>query len=222
MINSSSAALSKTEFLPNVVYDSIIASATVRKKRSLEILHNVCQEQHKRGSVDYSIATIGKLSSDAGGPATQSIRNKEGKDYRDLISAWSATNTKQKSKKQLGTINQAFESVLELIHDASAKALVGLVISENRKLKNENGLLKNAANVVIDRREQTNKPLKQIESNLPSLLPVEIDALRAAISDETVKKMGWVVDPVTGKVTKDTRPIFKAGFATAIKKLTSL
>ncbi len=222
MAKPTQSTISKPEILPNEVYASITGSATVRKKRSLEILHKVCQEQHKRGSVDYSIATIGRLSAEAGGPATQSIRNKEGREYRELIAAWSTTNTLPKSKKQLGSINQAFEKVLELIPDASAKAFVGLLISENRKLKGENALLKDAANVIIDKRPNSDVSSKRIESEFPSLLPTELDALRAAIADENLKKLGWVVDPATGRVTKNSQPIFKAGFATAILKLTSL
>lgn len=220
MTNNSTKQLTLT--LPSQVLSNALLNASTRKRRSLEILDSVCREQQQRGSVDFSIATIGQLSAKAGGPATQSIRNKEGKDYRELISAWSSSNSSPKLGKPKGSISQALEGVLTLIPDASAKALVGLIISENKKLKGENAILKNAANVTIDIRPQSNNSSPQLGHTLPELMPVELDALREAISTNNLKKLGWTLDPATGKVSKDGRTIFKPGFGTALKKLTSV
>lgn len=54
---------------------------------------------------------------------------------------------------------------------------------------------------------------------LSTLMPLEVDALRHAISDEQLKNMGWTVGAKTGRVSKGGHAVFRAGFATAIKKV---
>lgn len=51
------------------------------------------------------------------------------------------------------------------------------------------------------------------------LLPAEVNAIKDAASEATAATNGWVIDEVTGKVTKDNRPVFKAGFITALRKI---
>jgi len=63
--------LSPYELLPR-----LLSSATTRKRRSLEIINNVCKEQQERGSQDFSIATIRRLSEAFEGPTERTIRNK--------------------------------------------------------------------------------------------------------------------------------------------------
>ena len=65
--------------------------ADPRKARSLRLIHAVCVEQQDRGSNDYSIATIGRLSADRGGPAAGAIRNKTGEAYRALINTFAGS-----------------------------------------------------------------------------------------------------------------------------------
>ena len=115
--------------------------------------------------------------------------------------------------------------MLGMIPDAAVRALVGSFLAENRKLKAENMLLKTQANVVIDRRPVS--PLSaspssagvQVLPPLSTLMPLEVDALCHAISDDLMKNMGWTVDAKTGRVSKGVHAIFRAGFVTAIKKV---
>jgi hypothetical protein len=51
------------------------------------------------------------------------------------------------------------------------------------------------------------------------LLPLEIEALRHAISDDQMKKMRWAIDEKNGRVSMGQVAVFRAGFATAIKKV---
>jgi hypothetical protein len=112
-----------------------------------------------------------------------------------------------------------------MIPDAAVRALVGSFLAENRKLKAENMLLKTQSNVVIDRRPAialSGSPASTVVQVMPplsTLMPLEVDALRHAISDEQLTNMGWTVDAKTGRVSKGGRAVFRAGFATAIKKV---
>ena len=115
--------------------------------------------------------------------------------------------------------------ILEMIDDAFVRAIVGSRLADNRHLTKENTVLKMNANVVIDRRPLPaaggagSNPGPQLLSALSALLPLEVDALRDAISDELMKNMGWTMDTKTGRVSRGGRAIFRAGFATAIKKI---
>jgi len=80
--------LHKETLAPEELLEELKIHANSRKRRSLEIIAEICSEQRERNSKDFSIATIGRLSTKAERPATQSIRNKTGGDYRALIKAW--------------------------------------------------------------------------------------------------------------------------------------
>lgn len=207
---------------PNSVLEALKVNASARTQRSLEILHQICEDQYK-GSTDFSIATIGRLSTKAGGPATQSIRNKEGAKYRDLLAAWSTYSEGGKKNATFVSKRSMDGDLLGLIGDASARALVGVILAENKKLKSENGLLKNQTQVLIDKRSlpvSANKDARvEVLPALGLLLPAEISALKDSISLETLARMGWQIDDKTGRVTKEGRGVFKAGFATAIRKV---
>ena len=73
---------------PNELCKKLKQNSTSKTVKSITIIHNVCTEQAERGSNDFSIATIGRLSEAAHGPKTQAIRNKTGDKYRALIESW--------------------------------------------------------------------------------------------------------------------------------------
>ena len=55
----------------DVLLEALCAGAGPRKASSLRLIHAICVEQRDRGSADYSIATIGRLSAARGGPAAR-------------------------------------------------------------------------------------------------------------------------------------------------------
>jgi len=210
---------------PNELFTQLSESASTRKKRSLEIIHNICREQYERGSKDFSIPTIGRLSIEEKGPSIQTIRNKEGQDYRALMQCWADyTNgtTKKTKTKQENTIS---DEILAGITDPTIRALVGVVLAENRKLKSENSLLKQQTKLIIDMRPPA-RPLLNANENtealpqLNNLLPSEITALQNAISNEFLKEWGYTTDN-QGRIKYKGRTMYKAGYVTAIKKVLS-
>lgn len=215
----------KVTIEPNDLFAQLSENASTRKKRSLEIIHKICKEQYERGSKDFSIPTIGRLSIEEKGPSIQTIRNKEGRDYRALMQCWADhTNgsTKKISTKQENTTS---DEILAGITDPTIRALVGVTLAENRKLKSENSLLKQQTKLTIDMRPAV-RPLLNVNENtetlsqINNLLPSEITALQNAISDEFLKEWGYTTDE-QGRIKYKGRTMYKPGYVTAIKKILS-
>lgn len=97
-----------------------------------------------------------------------------------------------------------------------------MIIAENRKLKNENNLLKNQTYITIDMRNQNTHSSSNsdvvIVSPLDNLTDMEIEALKNAISDKFFKERGWTTDE-QGRVKEKGFSVYKAGYVTAIKKI---
>ncbi len=217
--------MSPSKLAPEDVLTALQRDATSRTRQSLELIYTLCKEQYEAGNLDFSVATIGRLSAARGGPSTQAIRNATGEHYRTLLKAWANHVDGAVRKPAVRPEPGVADDVLTMIPDPAVRAVVGSFLAENRKLKAENTLLKTQAQVVIDRRPgsamsaPTTHSSVQVLPALSTLLPLEVDALRHAVSDELFAKMGWRVDTKTGRVSKDGHAIFRAGFATAIKKV---
>jgi hypothetical protein len=74
--------------------------------------------------------------------------------------------------------------------------------------------------LVIDIRDKKRGPGEvEVVSPLDFLYPAELDTLRDAISPALMNKMGWALNEKTGAISKGPISVFKAGFATAIRKI---
>ena len=175
---------------PEIVLAALRQDASKRTQQSLALINAICNDQYESGSKDFSVATIGKLSSADGGPSPQAIRNVTGRNYRALLAAWANYAEGHTRKPPANKESGVATDILDMISDAAVRALVGSFLAENRKLKAENMLLKTHASVVIDRRPASlNSASKaftgvQILPPLINLMSLEIDALRHAISEE--------------------------------------
>lgn len=209
---------------PEEVLQQLKAGAkSGRTVRSLDIIHEVCKEQHDRGSADFSYSMIGSLSEKKGGPKAQPIRNASGAAYRTLIDSWSKFADRPRRKASNANNRVLEDDVLSLIDDPVARILVQNYISENKKIKYENQVLKVAAKekVVIDMsgKSQTSSSGFEVISPVNFLLEQEIAALRNAISPEAMRKHGWTVNEQTGAINKGPLPVFSPGYVTAIAKI---
>lgn len=209
---------------PEEVLQKLYAGAkTSRTVKSLTIIHEVCKEQHLRGSSDFSYSMIGSLSAKKGGPQAQPIRNTSGEVYRTLIDSWAKyaqAELRKMPKPRAGSLD---DNVLDMIDDPVVRILVHSYICENKKLKYENQVLKVAAKdkLIIDLSGKvqggaSHSALEDI------LLPQEIFALRSAISAELLLKHGWAIDSRTGGVNKGPLPMFSPGYVTGISKILAL
>lgn len=208
---------------PDDLLEQFKANANTRKQKNLDLVHAVCREQHERGSKDFSVATISRIAQERGGPVTSTIHNKTGDDYKGLIKAW-ANHTGGVTRKVRKATNNPVWDVLDRIPDPAVRSVMGAVLAENKKLRGEVNLLKQHSNIVIDYRDKSGEGSEAARTGdyLPAdvgLTDSEKEALRHAISEKLLKDEGWKEDKHGRILTDKGSPIFKIGFATAIRKI---
>lgn len=152
-----------------------------KKKDNLKIVYNVLLHLYETGSSNFSIALIGKLSKKEGGPITQTIRNAQGKDYRDLIDFFVNNITISDNYKE----NSDYK-LSDYIDDPALKAHINIIISENKSLKNQLNILKNNMNKNYELNYNVENNINNnslIDSNSNPLLSSEIEAITKFIKD---------------------------------------
>jgi hypothetical protein len=212
---------------PDELLEQLKANAAPRKAKNLDILHAVCREQHERGSPDFSVATISRLSEERGGPVKSTIHNKTGDDFKGLIKAW-ADHTGGLTRKVRKISDNPIYAVLDKIPDPAVRAVMGAVLAENKKLRGEVNLLKANTEVVID--QSTKQSNYSSPSEFIQVLPAttglltesENGALQHAISDKLMQDEGWSQDEYGRIINDKKRVIFKVGYVTAIRKIIGL
>jgi len=202
---------------PEKKYNDLISKTTSdRIKKSLTAIHNICKQQRERGSSDFSISTISKAGEGAGVPRAQSIRNKSGAQYKDLITAWQLSNPSKLKK----ITNNKLEWV-NGIDNAATRFLVNDLLADLSRAKAELTLLKSVKKLNIDMRA-LRAPSKSIsdESTYPELLPSEVESLKEAVNEATLRKRGWSISKERGSIVDGKgNIIFNNGFVTAIQKM---
>lgn len=204
---------------PDDLLDQLKKTATPRKQRSLEVIHDVCREQYERGSRDFSVATIARIAADRGGPSKGAIHNKTGDDYKGLIKAW-AEHTGGVTRKVRQVSENPYSELINKIENPALRSMMAGILAENRQMRREITLLKAEGNRVIDMRPTSvSRETVEILPATTGLYPSEIEALRHAVSEKLLKDEGWTTD-AEGRILNDNgRMIFKAGFVTGIQKL---
>ncbi len=107
------------------------ASSTISKK--IDLIVGICESQIEHGSSDFSVAMIGKLSKQQGGVGIQAIRNKTGKKYKSVISAFEKYHGKQLAAIH-NTPNSNLPNWVAKITDSNSRWLVKDLLEENARL----------------------------------------------------------------------------------------
>lgn len=205
---------------PDDLLDQLKITATPRKQKTLDLIHEVCREQYERGSKDFSVATIARIAADRGGPSKGAIHNATGDDYKGLIKAW-AEHTGGVTRKVRQVSANPYSALIDKIENPALRSMMNGILAENRQMRREITLLKAEGNRVIDMRPQHNEPRETVQI-LPAshgLYSTEIEALRHAVSARFLEDEGWTAD-AEGRVFNDTkRAIYKPGYMTAIRKI---
>ena len=206
---------------PDELLQQLKGKSNAQKRRSLDIIYGICREQFERGSKDFSIVAIGKLSEKQGGPKEQPIRNKTGEDFRALILAW-ARHTGGSERKPKKVIESPIHAVLMKIEDPAVRAVMGSVLAENTKLKGQVNLLKRQVEMIVDKRpielQRTSRPVEVLQPST-GLTHSEIEALTNAVSASLMESEGWTVDGNGRVKNAKGRVLYKPGYVTAIKKV---
>jgi len=206
---------------PDELLEQLKANANLRKQKNLDIVHAVCREQYERGSKDFSVAIISRISEERGGPVRSTIHNKTGDDFKGLIKSW-AEHTGGVTRKVRKVSENPIYAVLEKIENPAVRSVMGSVLAENTKLRGEINLLKSNSEIVIDRRSVTTNAHNSTIDILPTstgLTNTEIEALRHAISDKLMQDEGWSQDEHGRIFNAKGRAVFKVGFVSAIRKI---
>lgn len=200
---------------PDTLLEALCAGADPRKARSLRLIHAICVEQHDRGSTDYSIATIGRLSANRGGPAAGAIRNKTGEAYRALIKTFAGSAGRKTDPIGADPV----DLILEGVTDPVLRVRLGLLLAELKATRAQLLAARHLANQTATLDLVPSRPGEQTPARAPYLSALEVRALENAISATTLEHWGWRVDE-GGRIVTDTgRTVFAAGFVTAIGKV---
>lgn len=183
--------------------------------RSLRVIDEVCSEQVSRGSHDFSIATIARLSSAKGGPTENYLRTEAAERYRALIDAYKQQQGVRPTRKRPPS---EVDAILEGVRDATLRTRLGILLSELVSLRRQQrgfGALGPATKA-----EAT--PALQRLKGPPSdpavqLTPLQRMALQQAIDPSHLKDWGWQLDGDDRVVTRDGQTVFAAGFASAVR-----
>jgi len=195
---------------PSEVYEAILGQLkNSRSRKSLEALHAVCKEHHESGSVDAS----------RGAPSEQTIRNKTGEHYRAVIEAWQALGDQKKKAIKAQTTPSGEYDWVDEVSNKTHRFLILDLISKVRKLRAENKRFASIKKLEIDYRAGAED---KSESRLPSLLNHEIDALRDAISEESLKLKGWTKTERGSIKDQNGKVVLRNGFVDALEKALSI
>ena len=151
-----------------------------KKKDNLKIVYDVLLHLYETGSSNFSIALIGKLPKKEGGPITQTIRNAQGKDYRDLIDFFVNNITILDKHKE----NSDYK-LSDYIDDPALKAHINIIISENKSLRNQLNILKNNMNknYELNYHVENNINNSSTDTRNNTLLSSEIESITKFIKD---------------------------------------
>lgn len=207
------------------LYQEILArTVSGRKKRYLSNVRQALAHLRDLGSSDFSWANVGRAVEGLGlpGPKTQSIRNADGKDYRDLITAFAAEAGVRPEAK--ATPEDEIEAKLVGV-DLRTAAQVRWILQENKSLKRRLDLLKRAFSELQPVTEQ-----ELVAGRMPALAPgaaagqaftdAEVAAVRKFLTD--LPELDWEVDPSSGAlVRRGGFDVAAPGFYQALQKITT-
>lgn len=213
---------------PKALLEEMCKNANPRKERSLRLIYGICEEQHQRGSKDFSVVTIGHLSNQRGGPSAGAIRNKTGEEYRALMKIF-ADNVGGHSRKVVQAKQDEVDEILEGIMDPVLRTRLNLLLAEVKAMRAQLLATRHLANQTACIRIEQPK-VAGSEPTLSELVPKDapvLDALekrafQAAISERTLAHWGWRRDEA-GRILSDTgQVIFQAGFISGIEKVLAI
>lgn len=136
---------------PQELYDRYIAGEPhVAKRKGLEIVHAICKERFEAKATSWTVASIGRLSEERGGPTAASMRQPKLEHYRALIKAWESASRSAHPHERRKRSNS--DDWIEQIDDLTSRQLVYMLRrdleiaqAENRRLKRllpDGGVLK--------------------------------------------------------------------------------
>jgi len=204
------------------VLERLCRSAHPRRVKALGIIHRVCEQLAMQRPVDFSLATIGRLSQKAKGPGEGALKNPAGAPYRELIAAHRlAAGVKPRGRGLSNAPRESDETLLNAVKDLALRAILALRLGKLRDLTQRHRTLQKSVEagtqvVLTTTIAGTVKATQQMEVQV-ALLPIERDALRDAPAQ--LRSVGMTIDEQGRIRLPDGRAAFPIGYATAMEKL---
>ena len=193
------------------------------KVKNLDLLWGALDDIRNGGGRDYSVAEVGRRLEAAGGPKTQSLRNAQGAQFRDIIGAYAAGVSG--STKYLSKTRSQVEAALELITDLSIRATLRIAIEEGKRLKVVNDNLHAAFKTLQVGSVDTAAPEEpQIAVSVKSILPLPAKLLRAlkkGLDRTRLAERGMQVHEDGSILDQHGDVLFPPAFATAVDAVLS-
>ncbi|MGA4606961.1 gamma-mobile-trio protein GmtX [Pseudoalteromonas maricaloris] len=199
------------------VFDSLVSESSHRVIKSLGIIRKACENELEKGRLNFTIASIGRLSESMGGPKEQAIRNKtnSGKVYRSLIKAY-ATTYQPKKEERVGIL-ESYEDVLAGVEDHKIRIRMLDFLAKNKKLENQIKQQQMALNAP-DWSDLQGNPISHSAIGIDLNL-IELKALSHFISQDNINSRNWSVSNDGQIIDESGKALTKRGFVDAIEKL---
>lgn len=195
------------------------------KAENLEKLWEALESIRDGGENDYSLAEIGRRLALVNGPKTQSLRNSQGGQYREIINAYA--KAMNGSLKYTSKTKSSVDQALDLISDPSIKAVLKSALEEAKHLKTRNDNLHAAfKSLSIGAGFSSEKRLTSIDigetsqqTAAPQLTSQFINALKKGIDSTRMAQQGLTLAPDGSIENEYGDKLFPPAFVSAIQSI---
>lgn len=200
-----------------IIYQALRTECkTTRSKNSIDIVNKICAEI-AHGARDFSTSIVGNLANAKGGPSAQAISNKNGKRYRDLISAY------QRAYPLPTKLNASTPKYwIDQIQQPGVKGNVLIMQSELRKLRDENKVLRNLLANKNDLVVTLTQSSPQSDNSYSCLTETDYEALKSSIDPKRLQTFGLRLGEGGSIENAHGDEVFEIGFADAILKIITI
>lgn len=209
------------------VKESIKANAREDKQQRIEKLWHLLITLHAHGEWNYSASAIGRKLEEHGIQKSQSYRNAQGKDYREIVDAFVAdwgVKASHLPHKQTTPLEDAISS----ISDRDAQARIRMAITEVARLKSQNEQLRHQLRKMTDhissKPAQVTPALNLIEPTKaasPKKPPIPVGSIKKFLEEDWMFGHGLHVDE-HGVIYCEGQPITLPKFYDQLTALLSL
>ena len=208
------------------VYEELRARTSNKRKRTnLERVWTALEHLGRLKTKDFSVAAVARAVDALGlpGPKAQSIRNADGRDFRELISAYAAESGDAEQAKR----SSVDEQLVTTISDPKSREQVKLLLADNASLQYRIDCLKalvgNLSPVSLTRPEDGERGAAQTalpapQGVAPDLSDREIGSIRAFIENVDQVECTW--DEGSGALLdRDGYEVAPPAFLDALRKV---
>jgi hypothetical protein len=180
--------------------DRILARSSKRKQNNIQALWLLLVRMHSQGIRVFTVSTVGRASERSGGVKLQSMMNKGGADYRELITAFA--EEVGGAQPSLGQGSSPLEQAIEAIPDLDIRTRLRMVLSKAKRLEADNDRLREALRQSHASAESRLHPCvpdghTSLPTNPAAMPVIDADAmmiLERFVSDDWIDERRWNVD----------------------------